>query len=178
MFIAVFHIIIFLCTVTTVWVIYRSSFWFWPLPLWLQNFSKSYSDCQTVGRIPWKEDLTIATSLCPQQNKNRKGNVCPNASLRHLTEYLFLVHGHLLTHMKSQGRKVTCMTVRSQKKYSFISCIAKNLSEEFGEHEKEPQPADHGDIHLQEGAEPHGSGNTAFLWVEKWLFSRVRKGET
>ena len=133
MFIAAFRIFIFLCTVTTVWVIHRSSFRFWPLPLPLQKFSESYWDCQRVGRIPWKEDLTIATSLYPQQNKNRKGNVCPNSSLRHLTEYLFLVHDHLLTQMKSQDRKATCMTFHSQKRFSFISYIAKNLSHKMSQ---------------------------------------------
>jgi hypothetical protein len=44
-------------------VIHRSSFRFWPLSLSLQKFSKLYSDCRTVGRIPWNEDLTIATPL-------------------------------------------------------------------------------------------------------------------
>ena len=52
----------------------------------------------------------------------------PNASLRHLTVCLFRVHGHLLKQMKSQDCKATCMTFHNQKKFSFVSYIAKKLS--------------------------------------------------
>jgi len=59
--------------------------------------------------------------------------VCQNASLQHLTEYLFLVHGHLLTQMKSQDHKATCMIFHSQKRFPFISYTAKNLSHKMSQ---------------------------------------------